>query len=55
MMLRIVAPKFVAGVEIENGMVSDAAPIVDYMLGWPHSKVSNFCYLKGWSVTALPR
>ena len=54
-MLRIVAPNFVAGVEIENGLVRDAAPIVHYMLGWPHSKVSNFCYLKGWSVTELHR
>lgn len=50
MMLRIVAPRFVAGVEIENGLVTDASPIIHYMLGWPHTQVLNFCYLKRWLV-----
>ena len=50
MMLRIIAPHFVAGAEIENGIVSDAAPIIHYMLGWPHTQVLNFCYLKRWLV-----
>ena len=53
MILRIVARDFVAGVETENGVVRDAAPVIRYMLGWPHGKVLNFCYLKGWSVAEL--
>lgn len=51
MILRIVAQDFVAGVEIENGVVRDAAPVIHYMLGWPDAKVLDFCYLKGWSAS----
>lgn len=50
-LLQITAPHFTAGVVIVDGVVTDAAPIVNYMRGWYHSRVLNYCQRKGWGVT----
>lgn len=52
MLIRIVAPHFVAGVELDkNGHVIFAAPILRYMMGWHLDRISGYCLRKGWQVT----
>lgn len=48
MLLRIVAPHFVAGVEIRRGVVTATVPITRYMLGWTPGRVQTYCRRKGW-------
>ena len=50
-LLRIVAPHFVAGIEI-NGR---CAPILRYMTGWTEKKIREYCKKKSWQVLALRR
>ena len=50
-MIRIVAPHFVAGVEIglrDDFVVVRAAPILNYMLGWRVYRVLSYCSGKRW-------
>jgi hypothetical protein len=53
MLLRIVAPHFVAGVIATNYVVTEAAPIVRYMLRWRTMRVWTYCQKKGWQVDCL--
>lgn len=48
MLLRIVAPHFVAGAIIENGLVVRCAPILNYMRGWGVAKVEQYAKGKRW-------
>jgi hypothetical protein len=48
-LVRIVAPHFVAGVEADNGRVVRAAPILHYMLGWTGGRLASYCARKGWT------
>lgn len=48
---RIVAPHFVAGVIVEEGNVTRAAPIVGYMLGWSEERVRTYVRRRGWTAT----
>lgn len=34
---------------LNNEVVYYAPPIVDYMVGWNHRKVMEYCLMKGWS------
>lgn len=52
MMIRIVAPHFVAGVVLAD-QVERAAPIVKYMIGWNAGKVRNYARSKGWQTQIL--
>lgn len=45
-LLRIVAPHFVAGVEIRGSI----APIIRYMMGWSAGRIKGYCGRKGWKV-----
>jgi len=51
---RIVAPHFVAGGEVRNGVCIRAAPIIGYMLGWTRQEIREYCRIKGWLVKKLP-
>ena len=51
--LRIEAPHFVARVEVLDGQVVQAAPIVRYMLGWPETRVRIHAISKRWRVDEL--
>lgn len=53
-LVRIVAPHFVAGVDAEDGRVVRAAPILRYMLDWDGVRVAGYCAQKGWAWTAHP-
>lgn len=46
MLLRIIAPHFVAGV-VEG---ERAAPIVRYMINWDLYQILEYCDKKGWRV-----
>lgn len=58
-LIHITAPHFVAGVVVAsgpNGVVIEAAPIVEYMKGsatekpWSRNRVLLYCDQKGWKV-----
>jgi hypothetical protein len=50
MMLRIVAPHFVAGI-VRQG---PAAPIISYMKGWTLARIQTYCKAKGWIMEIMP-
>lgn len=49
MLIRIVAPHFVAGLLVDNGRVVVAAPILRYMIGWTGRQVGAYCAQKRWT------
>ncbi len=53
MLVRVVAPHFVAGLVVEDGKVTEAAPILRYTLGWPQQKASRYFRSKGWKAHIL--
>ena len=52
MLLRITTPYFVAGVVVET-VVTEAAPIVKYMIGWTAEAVCSYCQKKGWKIESI--
>jgi len=53
-MLRIVAPHFVAGVQLDTeGLVVEAAPILWYMQDWAAARVYAYCRGRGWRVETI--
>lgn len=50
MILRIETPYFTAAVILDRfDNVTEAAPIIRYMLNWTFVDVQNYCSRKGWS------
>lgn len=49
---RIAAPHFVAGLRIDDEelVVTDAAPILRYMIGWRVERVRDYAAKKGWDL-----
>ena len=59
-LIRIVAPYFVAGIEIDGALgcydgyadepvtINRTAPILRYMRGWSDFKIKRHCRIKGW-------
>lgn len=55
-LLRIVAPHFVAGLDVDDtGRVTKAAPIIGWMVGKTLAYVSSYCGRKGWRIAECPR
>lgn len=48
-LVRIVAPRFVAGLVAVDGHVVIAAPILRKMIGWDGRQVATECARKGWT------
>lgn len=46
-LIRVVAPHFVAGVDVT---AHRAAPILHYMAGWSEARIRAYCAGKGWAV-----
>jgi hypothetical protein len=47
--IRVTAPHFVAAVEIDaRGVVTRAAPILGYMLGWTREEALRYARRRGW-------
>lgn len=49
---RITAPHFCAGLVVRHLdlTVTDAAPILRYMVGWSDTRVGQYCDRKGWDL-----
>jgi len=49
---QITAPYFVAGLEVTNGVVVKAAPIIAYMMRdrWSEARMLTYVKNKGWTV-----
>lgn len=45
---QVTAPHFVAAVEIRDGVVFDAAPIIKYMIGWEAGRFFSYVAEQGW-------
>jgi hypothetical protein len=50
MLIRITAPHFVAGYDMDAGNI---APIIKYMKNWDYNKILNYCKSKGWYLEYL--
>lgn len=46
--IRIVAPHFCAGLDLDGSRATNAAPIISYMRGWTADKIASYCERKGW-------
>ena len=56
LLARIVAPHFVAGIELNlNGGLHRCAPIVAYMRDWPPRRIKTYCDRKRWSIARVDR
>lgn len=58
-LVQITAPHFSAGLVLvpapgfrQTLLVSEAAPILRYMVGWTESRVTGHCARKGWTIQA---
>jgi len=49
--LLIDAPHFYAGAVAVKGKITEAAPIINYMIGWKTTKVYSYCAKKKWKLT----
>ena len=54
---RISAPHFVAGIiqDTETSQITDAAPILRYMVGWNIEKVLDYVERKRWEMEIIER
>jgi hypothetical protein len=48
MVMQIAAPYFTAGIVIKDDQVTDAAPILAYMVGWSADRVVKYATDKHW-------
>jgi len=53
MLAQIKAPHFTAGIVLEDDVVSVAAPIVKYMVGWHRNYVRDYCQKKRWKISVV--
>lgn len=51
LLVRITGAGFVAGIELVNGTVVRAAPIVGYMRGWSEERARQYIRRRGWRAT----
>jgi len=51
---RIHPAYFTAGCEVEDGICTRAAPIIQYMVGWSAKAIRLYCMKKGWAWTEIP-
>ena len=54
MLVRVVAPHFVAGLVIENGRCVEAAPILKWALNKGEDFLRGYIKSKGWRATVVP-
>ena len=52
-LVRVVAPHFVAGVAIQDGVVVKAAPIMRYAIGWTGVRLRTYIKRKGWTASIV--
>ena len=49
-LLSIDAPHFCCGLVLVDDRAIRAAPIVRYMVGWPRSRIEQYCRARNWRV-----
>jgi len=54
LLFRIVAPRFVAGGYAQDGVITLAAPIIHYLVGWTIAQVQQYLADKKWKLKWLP-
>lgn len=54
MLIQIDSGYFCAAVQVKDGKVTSAAPIIKYMLGWLESRVLEYSDKKGWKIVFIP-
>jgi hypothetical protein len=47
-LMRVIAPHFVAGVVVRGAAIVEAAPIVRYMIGWNGRRFARYCGERRW-------
>lgn len=52
-LVRIVAPHFVAGLIVLDDRAIRVAPILHYMLGWPRHQIRAYVAKRGWHANIL--
>lgn len=52
-MLSVTAPRFVAGLILNDDRVTEAAPILRYMTGWTRARVLSYCRSRRWALTEV--
>ena len=50
---RIESPHFVCGIIVNDGYVTDSAPITGYMMGWTEQKMLGYVNQRGFKVTKI--
>ena len=53
MLAQIEAPHFTAGIVLADNVVTEAAPIVKYMIGWNRNYVRHYCQQKRWQISII--
>lgn len=53
-LVRVVAPRFVAGIELEHDRCGLAAPILRWCLGQTRSELRDIFARRGWTATIVP-
>jgi hypothetical protein len=53
MLAQIHAGHFTAGLVLEDDVVTAAAPIITYMIGWSRDRVRSYCWFKKWRVIVV--
>jgi hypothetical protein len=53
MLARIDAPHFCCGIVLSGEVVTRAAPIVAYMIGWGRDRVRGYCRTKSWDIRVV--
>lgn len=48
-LMQITAPHFCAGLVLVDNQVTEAAPILRYMIGWTITRVWLYCHKKRWT------
>ena len=52
--LLIDAPHFYAGAIVVKERITEAAPIINYMIGWKITQVYSYCAEKKWKLIESP-
>jgi hypothetical protein len=52
-LVRVVAPHFVAGLSVFEDRVVEAAPILRYAVGWTADRLRRYVRHKGWTASRI--
>ena len=52
-LVRVVGPNFVAGLDIQDGRVTKAPPILRYTIGWTGVRLRTYIKRKGWTASIV--